>query len=296
MVSTEYQRRSERQRYYKFVRSSGVLGDATENLDNRIHYISNWAKLSEMPDKQIQDSLKPVVDNAKYTLDQVKPFDDGASWNSYYRLMARIGLANELVLAPTIFASHDLDRRAELVDGVAGVTADIVAEALDNFHDERADKTDKDSLRGVINEYTSITLANYNEDGKKILLPSSLFLDVIYKIDSLYYATDSNGDNFYSNIQVKSSRRPRQVNGSVNRRPSAPDGEHLIHLFSNDFGNGTYSDSGFKMSKIIVNELHNNTRDTMTSNKRKNKILDAIGCLERYIEHQKSILNTTYTD
>ena len=263
--------------YRTYVRLLGPIGVATARLDSRLRGLRRSRGFSDMSEHDVRDALRPALQDAQEAIQSKEPFD-GGSWNDWYRLLGRACFATELVMAPKVFKSHDIERRAELANGTSGIATEIVERALHNYYDERATEDDRDELRGVINEYTPIALINRPQDGSSIALPGSLRADCRGKVDSVYYSTDGNGRNFRTNLQMKSLRRPL----TEESRMAVERHLQVAYIYGNDFGNMGYRDS-FDMSKILVSEYHGSgltkTREAKirkAQNTIKNRIFDQI--------------------
>lgn len=275
-----------RPRYRSYVKRLGSIAVVTDTIDKKIRNMRRWRDLPEMTEEDVRQTLAPALEDARSILGEANPFRDRSNWNSYYRLMARVGFAAELVLAPQVFSNDDLDARVDLVNGTSGIATDIVEKALIHYYDPQAREIDQAQLRGVINEYTTIALVNYPQDGNGIALPGSLLTDTVRKIDSIYYGTDKDGRHYRTYMQTKSSKRP--IAEELKKMPGYRG--DVAYVFATDFGNGFGVEDGFATSNILVRE----SQGQEVPKKARNRIFEANKTIEKRIIKQQNEHNTLY--
>jgi hypothetical protein len=232
------------------------LGVVSRHLDFAIDEVAKEHTIHNAPEQHVQYLLQLTLDSARRTLDEVNPFEEPNSWNSWYRLYARVAFAPKLVLARHAFARYDMDRRQEISYGSGDIATSIVESALENRNNAVMNTRMQSEISGVISEYTGIAVANYIEDGGRIALPSSYHEDVMQQIDGMYYWTNLEGLNIRTNTQTKSMKRARgdaqlYAGTQKERQP-----EKIVYFYADDFDNVS-KNGEYKMSSMLVEQLTN---------------------------------------
>jgi hypothetical protein len=172
-----------------------------------------------------------------------------------------------MVLAPSVFASDDMDARQKLADGTTGTAAHIIENALDLYEHVGTDNPEiRSHASGIINEFSAIGLVNLEEDGTKIMLPSSQYSDMFDKVDADYYGmrsvrklekryrnVDAQPKHFRTSIQIKSRFRP--PNGTV-AADEISRSEDVAYIFASDFNNQVTPKQRFPISRLLISEMN----------------------------------------
>lgn len=257
----------------------GQLGRVTNKIDNKIRKLRKRQALNPQPEGAVQEQLEHTLEIANNILNEQDSSLEDFSWNDYYRLMGRIAFAPELVIAPQLFSTNNFEHRAALADGTSGKAIEIVADALGQFNTGANDTYRKAELQGVINEYTPIGLINRRQDGISLALPSSLYSDLVRKVDHIYHSSDDFDTHFQTNIQAKSGLRMP----SRHRHPQS------AYVYASDFSNVGQRGT-FPMSMLLVKEL----QGEMLTCGEDRRINFASMALERHIRGQRTKINTKY--
>ncbi len=192
--------------------------------------------------------------------------DTSSSHTDMYRRIAISDFAIEKTLAPLFFGSNNSrarQTRARIIDGIAGKSVRTIEQLLDlknSYLDSSnyAEESEYNNLRGALQEHTIAGLLNFDEDSDFIVLPASAEEDFYQGTDLIAYYRAADGQNYRSNISVKSS--PGYAIDEWNRwREYNP---QLIVLHAAQFNN-----RNFKVSRSYVDYLHygDTSGETMTT-------------------------------
>jgi hypothetical protein len=134
------------------------------------------------------------------------------SWQQYYELLSRAAFLRELAYAP-VYLSNNSDQHQEIrqfTDGVYGLNAHLLADALEHYDNPVATESDRGHLRGVLHEQTAAALLNRPQLPRYVALPANHAADTQHKTDIIYYHRSKYG-GCATNIQVKSDPYPSHV-------------------------------------------------------------------------------------
>lgn len=151
----------------------------------------------------IQERVAAMREKTKETLLELNTFS--SSWTDYYRLLSGAAMLEERIRAPHLFAQpgHHKERH-DIINGVSGVTVDILTDALTMFDASRDFPTERAELLGVINEQTALALLNRTQDPKRLALPPYSADDMLRQVDIEYFMR-RRGELHHVTIQVKSN-------------------------------------------------------------------------------------------
>lgn len=128
------------------------------------------------------------------------------SWRQYYDLLSRAAFLEELAYAPIYLSTNDNHHKEirQFTNGVYGLNAHLIADALEHYDNPAAKRADRDQLRGVLHEQTAAALLNRPQHMRHLALPANHIADTQHKTDIIYYHR-SRQDGCATNIQVKSN-------------------------------------------------------------------------------------------
>jgi hypothetical protein len=157
----------------------------------------------ELPD--FTNELSSLTDQAYDALAHVDKRGEG-TWVDYYRLVSQTAFLEQRLKVPLAFEQHRYwKEREELVNGMYGVSAHIIHEALCEHDSPTATLKNKKQLRGVIQEQTFIALFNKDQQRNHIALPSAAYEDLYHKIDAeVWVLQDKQSEAYYLPVQIKS--------------------------------------------------------------------------------------------
>jgi hypothetical protein len=159
-------------------------------------------------DGQLPDFQEEIFDLTNQAHDAItKEGSDQAPRTDYYRLISQTALLEQRLKAPFVFEKpQHWKERAELVNGLYGINAQIVDEAIKEFDTPGIGRVKNAELRGVIQEQTFMALFNHKQQRQHIAVPSATCADMYKKTDvDIWTMHDKQTDPFYLPVQIKSS-------------------------------------------------------------------------------------------
>jgi hypothetical protein len=188
--------------------------------------------------------LRDVLNNALQTHFNKKKAS--FPWPQYYALLNRDVFIEELTYAPLILGATNMPEHQlqQFADGVYGLNVHLLADALSHYDTMDTYDPNRNNLRGIINELTSVALLNRDQTPGHLALPAHYMADAYRKTDTIYYHRVGNIP-YATNIQVKSYLQAEQTT------------EHLIppHGILIDATDMSNLDN-FATSRAIVAELY----------------------------------------
>jgi hypothetical protein len=223
-----------------------------------------YEKPAQVPD--FTDEIISMTKQAHEAIDHTDRTGEG-TWTDYYRLVSQTAFLEQRLKAPFAFDQRGhWKERAQLVNGLYGVSASIINDALLEHDAETATPGDKEQLRGVIQEQTFLALFNKEEQRKHIAVPSATCADLYYKTDAdVWILPDRQSEPYFLPIQVKSSIQ------STEQRVTPRGGITIVaHEFNNHYN--------FKISRLIAQDYHY-----------------MMGTAPKLTRHQQNELNNAHT-
>jgi len=165
------------------------------------------------------------------------------SWQQYYDLLSRAAFLRELAYAPVYLNNNSEHKEIrQFTDGVYGLNAHLLADALEHYDNPTATESDRGHLRGVLHEQTAAALLNRPQLPRYVALPANFAADTQHKTDIIYYHRSRFG-GCATNIQVKSDPFPSKISRQTPK--------HGILVTSADMNNVQ-----LETSRAIVAELY----------------------------------------
>ncbi|MDB5186683.1 MAG: hypothetical protein JWM07_155 [Candidatus Saccharibacteria bacterium] len=219
---------------------ASVLMDAQiTDAQMRAHYDPN----TDIPD--FHDEIAHLTHFAQQSIEEADQTGQG-TWTDYYRLVSQTAFLEQRMKAPFVFAERRFWReRDNLVNGIYGISAQIIDDALREYDSESATPSDKEQLRGVIQEQTFLTLFNKAQQQKNLAVPSATCSDLYHKIDAeAWIFPDRQTDPMYIPVQIKSSVQDDE-------QFITPQGG--ITLYAHEFNN---NNRHLSISRLLAHEHH----------------------------------------
>lgn len=158
------------------------------------------------------------------------------SYTNIHRLLAGVEFAGDRAVAPLLFASntHDVQRlRRHYSDGLEGRFVGLIDGELNGLGDAQIirdipAKYERE-VRGAIQEDTVAALLNSPQNGRFIVLPSSLEEDLYHGTDLYAYFIGEDGHGYKQGISVKTGLEDAEA-----EKRKYP---HLVVLHAGHFNN-----------------------------------------------------------
>jgi hypothetical protein len=134
------------------------------------------------------------------------------TWVDYYRLVSQTAFLEQRLKVPLAFEQHRYwKERGELANGMYGVSAQIIDNALSEHDSPSSTLTYQKHLRGMIQEQTFLALFNKDQERSQIALPSATYDDLYRKIDAeVWILQDKQAEVYYLPVQIKSIAEPQE--------------------------------------------------------------------------------------
>lgn len=196
-----------------------------------------------------------LTNQAQYAIDHADRSGQG-SWTDYYRLVSQTAFIEQRLKAPFVFEKPQFwKERSQLVNGLYGVSAHILHEAIREYDRPSIRQVEEEELRGVIQEQTFMALFNREQQRKRIAMPSATYADLRGKVDAdVWVLADRQTQPFYLPVQIKTTLW-------ADEEYITPD--HGITIISHEYDN----DRGLKISRLIAKEYRHiiSTGDPLNS-------------------------------
>ena len=156
--------------------------------------------------------------------------------NDYYRLVSQTAFLEQQLQAPFAFEKPQYwKERADLTNGLYGVSAQILSEAINEYDTSANSRIQKAELLGVIQEQTFLALFNREQQRNRIAIPSGSCADMFNKTDvDVWVLPDRQNEPFHLPVQIKSSHRQRNdkssPKGGITITGSDFNNEHTLHI------------------------------------------------------------------
>lgn len=218
-------------------------------VDERLHALHQHSFVLQSRQNQIPDysqGLAPLRHNLDHALQKLIDQPGPIVWSHYFALLNRAAFLEELAYAPLVLGSQNTPKEQlrTFTDGTYGLSAHILADALEHYDNPTTTLPQQQDLRGIINELTSVALLNRDQELGHLALPAHYKADMRKTTDTIYYHRINNRP-YATNIQVKSRLRPEKT-------PEQQTPAHGILITAEDMGNK----GNFATSRAIVAELY----------------------------------------
>lgn len=194
------------------------------------------------------DEIRSLTQQAHHAIAEADQSRQG-TWRDYYRLVNQTAFLEHRLKAPLAFEQRTWwKEREQLVNGLYGVSAHIIDEALTEYDLDSTTPIHKEDLCGVIQEQTFIALFNREQLKKRIAMPSATYDDLYSKIDAeIWILPDRQNEPYYLPVQIKSSMR-------VAEEAITPIGG--ITIFAHEFDNSRNHETShdLEISRLIALE------------------------------------------
>lgn len=229
--------------YERAVFEGDKVRQSTIELDNLIDRTRQL--FTHTNDFDVQEAITGL-DTARIEALHHISHDLHANFTDIGRLLSTSNFMDEKLFMPLLFGTNTRRvqmLREKLADGTESKSIEIVEILLNALaelsQDVQARPGDRDQLRGAIQEATAAALLNYRQDGRFIVLPTSLKDDVSSGIDLDAFYIAENGQGYKAPISIKSSRD--NAIKEKRRRPG------VVVLAAGDFDNHNLS-----ISRLLV--------------------------------------------
>lgn len=224
--------------------TQGIVA-ANNYIDEQIEVMQK-ERLDGMPAVDMQERKQALRDLGREAMlhDQEYQLKNNQVWylGDYYRLLGRMAFMDEIVETPRRFhVDAQRSEREELVNGIAGVSADLLSNVFETLRTPGLKYDGKTRLHGVVRELSVLSLLNRSQDPDMIALPASAKMDINKGTDIEWYRRRPNGSTLVSRIDV------------TTRKLSNASDRGVIPIYANAMGR-ICGNGMFKLAKMLERE------------------------------------------